>query len=337
MERSRFPHSFSATALSLIFIVFLLNACSGGSSSTAIPQTPNTTQTGPSGPTSSTNTTTTNLSITQADRTAATSAASKLSYHLFPVQKPGTTAAKKPASVNYPADLQYFGGAVVPNATSHNIFFNCAASCWGDPQTFLNSLDNSTFIHVTDQYVGKTANARYMTGPNAAINQTVYDNVISVGDMLSWIHHAATLFGSGYNHIYHVFLPQGMDTCFDMSSVCYSPDNFSTWVFCAYHGSAQFPDSVGHVLFTIEPYQNVPGCQENNTPNGSLVDSTATTLSHELIETITDPDPGSGWYNIPFNQEIADECAFFRDNDTLYTRVYQIQEEYSNKVHACVN
>lgn len=35
------------------------------------------------------------------------------------------------------------------------------ASCWGDPEGFLNDLGKSDFIHVVDQYTGSTADDRY--------------------------------------------------------------------------------------------------------------------------------------------------------------------------------
>ncbi len=62
--------------------------------------------------------------------------------------------------------------------------------------------------------------------------------------------------------MYHVFLPPGTDECFDNTySVCYSPDHLTTWFFCAYHGFVDFPD-IGHVIYSVEPYQNNSGCDE---------------------------------------------------------------------------
>jgi hypothetical protein len=114
-------------------------------------------------------------------------------------------------------------------------------------------------------------------------------------------------------NVYHVFLVPGQDVCFDSTfKVCYSPDNFKTWAFCAYHGSAQ--DSHGNVvLYTVEPFPNVSGCNVRpDTPSGQLTDSTNNTLSHETFETITDP-VGDGWWNSLNNgiyrEEIGDECG----------------------------
>jgi len=92
----------------------------------------------------------------------------------------------------------------------------------------------------------------------------------------------------------------------------------------------------------VEPFQNVNGCNvQQPSPNGSLVDSTMDVLSHELFETITDPD-GYGWWN-SFDldlggYEIGDECQdynFGYSNINLAGTPYEIQPEYSNAQHAC--
>ncbi len=150
---------------------------------------------------------------------------------------------------------------------------------------------------MVDQYVASTANGRYSTGASVFASYSFFagDNVISQNALLAIVHAAVVKLGAsthnGYGHIYHIFLPKGVDTCFDFANVCYSPDVPSSFVFCAYHGSVTFSD-IGHVILSVEPYQNVPGCQgAPPDPNGILADSTNAILSHELIESITDPDP----------------------------------------------
>jgi hypothetical protein len=77
------------------------------------------------------------------------------------------------------------------------------------------------------------------------------------------------------------------------------------------------------------------------TPNG-LLDSTSDILSHELFETITDPDPNSGWVaqsSLPvFGAEIGDLCQIpqFRYGAfSINGKMYKNQPEYSNKFHGC--
>jgi hypothetical protein len=131
---------------------------------------------------------------------------------------------------------------------------------------------------------------------------------------------------------------------------CYSPDVPATFAYCGYHSSVDFTD-VGHVLYTVEPYQNVAGCSVRpGTPNGQLVDSTNNTLSHEEFETITDPD-GSAWFNFTSvalgGAEIGDECSFFviipagaffdPSVSTIGLHRYAVQPEYTNNEHACAS
>lgn len=241
----------------------------------------------------------------------------------------------------YPADLSNPAhGKVLTSVQSNNVYVNCAASCWGTPATFLAHLAVSDFIHVTDEYAGAMGNNRYTVGIETSINNAALPKSLTSNNILQLVHTAARAHGSGYDHVYHIFLSSGVDVC-TSAKVCYSPDNTSTFVFCAYHGSVNFQD-IGHVLYSAEPYQNVPGCSvAQPSPNGALVDSTSSTLSHELIETITDPD-GNAWFAqsslIEYGAEVGDICenpfgkygAF-----SISGKSYAIQTEYSNKYHAC--
>jgi|GEM_PF-1202746 len=260
----------------------------------------------------------------------------------------------------FPADLSYLGGAVVPFAQSHPIFLlpngSCpVAACWGDPASFLNDFGASGLAGITDQYVGSHANDRYVLGDEFALGYTPPAVPLTDHDIRAIVHAAALLSGeTGYGHIFHVFLPPGQDECFtSAATTCYSPDKPNSFAFCAYHNSVTFTD-IGHVLYTVEPFQNVDGCQVRpGTPNGQLIDSTNSTLSHELTETITDPD-GDAWFNfsavILAGEEIGDECDFFTIQQTSPTtfavfgdptvfrvgkHIYATQPEYNNQDHAC--
>jgi hypothetical protein len=260
----------------------------------------------------------------------------------------------------FPGDLTYFGGAVVPFAQSHPIFLlpngSCPiATCWGDPESFLSDFAASDLSRIIDQYVGIHGGNRYTLGDDFSFSYTPPAVPLTDGNILAIVHAAVLHSGeSGYEHIFHVFLPPGQDECFSAAATqCYSPDQPSSFIFCAYHNSVTFSD-VGHVLYTVEPFQNVDGCNVRpGTPNGQLIDSTNSILSHELIETITDPD-GDAWFNFtsaPFaGQEIGDECVFISvlqvspttfavfSDPTVFTigkHVYATQPEYNNHDHAC--
>ena len=254
----------------------------------------------------------------------------------------GPTIPTVPSPGFYPADLSLGNpeARVLTTAQSNNVYINCAPTCWGTPSTFLAHLGLSNFMHVTDEYVHATAGSRYTVGAATSITAPAPKAPLSPTDILSYVHSAARAHGSGYGHVYHIFLRPGVDICAS-ANVCYSPDNMATFAFCAYHGSVDFSD-LGHVLYTVQPFQNVPGCAVMQpSPNGAIVDSTASALSHELIETITDPD-GDAWFAqsslIEYGQEIADICETpFGEYAavSIQGKLYAIQPEYANKYHAC--
>lgn len=330
----------SISSLCAVGALIGLAACSGGGAGNNGAVLPST-QSAARAPTS-TESTLKSQSLSRTDYAAAASAGSSFKYHVMPLRtkttgSTGSPAARHPNSIVYPDDLVYSGGALVKKASIYNIMVDCAASCWGSPGSFLRNLSESSFIHVTDPYVGLTANNRYPWVGNIPLGFNFFTNTLYQNDLLAILHAAAARYGTGYGKIYNIFLPQGVDTCIDQSTQCYSPDNPPNWVFCAYHGSVQYSD-IGHVLMTVQPYQNVPGCQITGTPNGSLIDSTDSTLSHETFETITDPDPPTGWYNFrTYNGEIADECAYLIADINLHGHTYGIQREYSNKYHGCTD
>lgn len=259
--------------------------------------------------------------------------------------------------IAFPGDLTFLGGPVVTSAQSHPVYLlpngSCPiATCWGNPEGFLKSLTKSDLIHVTDQYTGSFSNNRYTLGFRAFLSYVPPSTPLTDADVQAVVHAVAVASGdSGYGHIFHIFLPPGQDECFDSTfSVCYSPDIPNSFAFCAYHSSADFKD-VGHVLYSVEPFQNVPGCHVRpGTPNGQLIDSTNSTLSHETIETITDPD-GDAWFNVTdgalAGDEVADECDLIVVNFNTGTvfgnpfvfnigdKIYATQPEYSNERHAC--
>lgn len=236
---------------------------------------------------------------------------------------------------------------VNPSNPSPNVFAQSPTGpTLADVDTFVDNLNRSDFIHLTDQYTGSTNPSRtvgqggiikYETG-----RQTLYD-----ADVAVLVHAAARTFGAGYSRIYHVFFAQGTDVCTSgggNSSFCYSPDDFSTFYFCGYHSYFDFGD-LGHVIYSVEPYTNVPGCMDPTSPagaspNGPAIDSMANVLSHEIFEAITDPDLNA-WYNrfgAFAGNEIGDECAFVfaLPPVSLNGKPYQIQSEYSNFYHACI-
>jgi len=116
------------------------------------------------------------------------------------------------------------------------------------------------------------------------------------------------------NSLYFIYLPPNVDVDLGGQLSCSS--------FCGYH------DSIGGTIFyAVMPYPGCSGCV------GGLpvLDAITSTSSHELCEAITDPVPGTGWYD-DVNGEIVDICAWRTRKDGPWT----VQLEWSNKNAACI-
>jgi hypothetical protein len=114
--------------------------------------------------------------------------------------------------------------------------------------------------------------------------------------------------------LYYVFLPPGVTVGLDGGSSCVN--------FCGYHS-----DIDGMLFYAVMPYPECTGC----TGGMPVLDALTTTTSHELCEAITDPIPGSGWYDDQ-NGEIGDICAW----QTKKLGDYTVQLEWSNRQGRCV-
>lgn len=122
----------------------------------------------------------------------------------------------------------------------------------------------------------------------------------------------------GPNVLYFVYLPPGVRVTQGGSASCQA--------FCGYH-DAFTHGGKEQVFCAAMPYPNCPGCLGGATP----FDALTSTSSHELCEAITDPVPGSGWYD-DVHGEIGDICAW----KTKRLGGYTVQLEWSNQAKKCV-
>ncbi len=118
--------------------------------------------------------------------------------------------------------------------------------------------------------------------------------------------------------LYLVITPATTDVCMDAQDCA---DDGSPGSFCAYHGN--FTDSSNQVVYASVPFGALlgdpKGCQSDNPvntlvqePNGDVADVVADDLSHELLESITDPLTDSpAWLDNTTQNEIADNCQSY--------------------------
>lgn len=293
------------------------------------------------------------LQITAADRAMARSFVAGTPHITLPSFKHQAAPAAK---VGYPLDMtcQTKQCPVMPSSTAYNVYVTpdgktCKnEKCWGDPEEFLKALKGSPLAGVAQQYTGGGPTA-YTYGGHVTVKYGLaYTNTFYNNDLFTILAAAAKHFQKvGLTYQYHIFLPPGIDTCFDQYAECYSPDNLNAFAFCAYHTAVLFNGQP--IVYSIEPWQNAQvtiggkkfyGCQDQKVPAGTnrLNSGTASTLSHESFEAWSDPLPNSGYFNASYGEEIGDVCAYqFMTKFAAGGGSWFVQQEYSNSAHGCAD
>jgi serine protease len=112
-----------------------------------------------------------------------------------------------------------------------------------------------------------------------------------------------------------------------------NPDGFPNTGFCAWHDFTA--SSVGNIPYTNMPYvlDAGSGCGASSVQN--QLDGFSIVEGHEYAETLTDPEPASGWVDSQ-GAEIGDKCAWqnlFAIN--LSTGSFAMQPLWSNNDNGC--
>ena len=140
-----------------------------------------------------------------------------------------------------------------------------------------------------------------------------------------------------YTTMFFVFLSFGEGTCFGSG-----PNGCAFTDYCAWHGDYLHKGRV--TIYADMPYLGTTnGCHTPTSPNNDIAaDSTINVASHEQMEAVTDPTPGSGWTSP--QGEIGDKCVWLFGplgyngvaNQKWNGHYYVLQEEWSNKYAGCV-
>lgn len=118
--------------------------------------------------------------------------------------------------------------------------------------------------------------------------------------------------------VFVLFLPDGVSVTLGQDSSCTT--------FCGYHDYFMLSDGTT-VYYAVLPFPSCAGCLGPFT----TLDALTSTTSHEVCEAVTDPIPGTGWYDDQ-NGEIGDICAW----QTRQDGGYNVQLEWSNKANSCI-
>jgi hypothetical protein len=156
------------------------------------------------------------------------------------------------------------------------------------------------------------------------------------------------------SHEYFLLTPPHVESCFSANPStnfdgCSAGEPSPFRAFCAYHQNTALPTML---FYANDPYDaDNARCQDGNYPNGISDGEINGGLSHEHMESVTDPIPNDAWTNgSGANQglEVGDQCNRVRGNPlgtapngAMYNQVinghfYWYQEEWSNLTHSCV-
>jgi len=159
------------------------------------------------------------------------------------------------------------------------------------------------------------------------------------------------------SHEYFLLTPPHVESCFsnnpatnfDGCSAGIVPFN-KLAAYCAYHGNTATPTMVFYANMPFDATNR--HCQDGNYPNGLISDGEINGgLSHEHMESVTDPIPNDAWTNgagADHGEEVGDQCV--RDmgtplgtapngspfNQVINGHPYWYQTEWSNFTHSCV-
>jgi hypothetical protein len=229
----------------------------------------------------------------------------------------------KPHAAPANAKLTYRGGHLLQNVKVHTVFWGTkwsagpgAALALKLNQFFSKILQSSLLTQLAEYSVpGQAIGPGQLSGTTTI---TAHAPAHQITDstlrryLKSWIK-SGTLPANDPNTLYFVYLDPGIGSVMGGSKSCQS--------YCGYH------DHAGGIYYALMPYPLCDGCLGGM----SAFDALTGTSSHELCEAITDPVPGSGWYD-DVNGEIGDICAWhFKQVDG-----YNVQLEWSNKEKRCI-
>ena len=250
------------------------------------------------------------------------------------------------------AHLTYEGGPVLSSMKSVSVLYGSGsyAPYVGSGSTtadfigqFLGSgvLDwlheyDTPAVGGTGQTIGRGSYAgTYSITPATAHAGSVVNDSAVVSELAAQIA-AGHLPVPDANTSYALFFPHGEQICQGGSCSGVSGG------FCAYHGTFDYAGVTA--TYQVMP-DNQPGSGlETGCGSGTPAENETATVSHELVETITDPDvgfatvigPPIGWYDTA-NGEIGDVCnaqhSTFTGSDGVS---YTMQKFFSNAAADCI-
>jgi hypothetical protein len=236
--------------------------------------------------------------------------------------------------------LNYYGGTVLLAPTVFVTFWGYTK--YGDKnnvksllETYFGNMGGSGHNNIETQYYEVSGGTKYITNPSNQYAGAWDDETDAVpkhptdSQVAAEARRAVGHFGYNANASYVVATPHAR-----------SSSGFGTqW--CAYHSATTSSGRL--VSYTNLPYVPDAGgnCGSNivSPPSDETGADEGVTIveGHEYGESVTDPNPPSGWYNGSYG-EIGDICAWQNiQNDPFGADSFTMQPMFSNATQSCVH
>jgi hypothetical protein len=255
-------------------------------------------------------------------QTSCSTDCTALVYHGGPVQHAEQdylffwAPVSNPIPAGYESGLQtWLGGVAAADGTAGNpfsvdtLYYDNTGPGGSDSYVPYAVQDAGTIVD-TDAYPASGCTDTDGNGTTQAVCLT--DAEIQ-SELSSYV--AAHSLPTGTGVEYFVLTPQGVGSCFDSTN-----SSCSYTSYCGYHRYMSIDSGASQIVYADMPWAyQVPGCDVNlafgaGYPNPSGIDAVVSVFSHELSETMTDPDLNA-WYDSSQN-EIGDKCAYIYTPNT---------------------
>jgi hypothetical protein len=248
---------------------------------------------------------------------------------------------------------RYFQDLEADSGLRTNVYGATTQYCSGAPigLSTCTGVGADDFITTDVTYGGTWMDTRGF--PASGCNDPLGKTTVCLSDqqLVDEIGHAIATNGLGWlksaTHIFFVYTPRGVTSCFDASACAYD-------FYCAYHSNSGTGSSA--LIYANMPYPVFDGfdfCEDPDHPqhpNGDgPADIVLSTTSHEHTEAITDPEPFGGWLDAEdadTGGESGDKCAYYygkpsgpngsKHNQVINGHEYHLQFQWSNADHDCV-
>ena len=264
--------------------------------------------------------------------------------------------ASHPMDAQYESIITKYLGDVAADSGTHTNVFSTLTEYFGTNGSINYDVQLGTPIDDTHALPASGCHLNHRDRSNIYGDGSGYDACISDPQVQAETERVVNANGLpvNFSHIYILFVPKHVETCFMNGSTGSIKKGFQactinhekTVGYCAYHyidgnmiyANLSYPIYNSATRYTCSTEFNFGAVQ---TPNGNAdADTEVSPTSHEIMEAITDPDASTGWYDQAFFEN-GDECAYVfgptsGTNGALYNQTingdhYLTQEEFSNQ------